>query len=106
MSTYCAQGLLGTARNFRLDFEAPILAGNCKRASAQERRQGALRAAALRNLISPVFLRREKKAVLPSSAWWHTGYNLKFVWDLLMNVGYEYYIGIMCLQCMYIERGL
>ncbi|KAK9821770.1 hypothetical protein WJX81_007078 [Elliptochloris bilobata] len=62
---YVYPDLLGNRAAFRIHFERPITAGNDKHATAHARMLGASRAAELRARIAPVFLRREKKSVLP-----------------------------------------
>lgn len=58
------QDLLGDVRSFKVNFERCITAGNDKHAGTREREQAASKAAALRSIIAPYFLRREKKEVL------------------------------------------
>ena len=62
-----AQGLLGDAKAFKLEFEKRITAGNDKNATGRDRQIATAKAAELRAQIAPFFLRREKKDVLPSN---------------------------------------
>ena len=57
-------------RSFKVNFERCITAGNDKHASTREREQAASKAAALRSIIAPYFLRREKKEVLQGTNRW------------------------------------
>lgn len=52
---------------FRMEFEKRITAGNDKDATGRDRQIAAAKAAELRALIAPFFLRREKKDVLPQT---------------------------------------
>eukprot|EP00891_Asterochloris_glomerata_P006698 jgi/Astpho2/6698/gw1.00101.139.1_t len=61
---FVAKDLLGDVRSFKVNFERCITAGNDKHAGTREREQAASKAAALRSIITPYFLRREKKEVL------------------------------------------
>lgn len=56
-------GLLGCLNSFKEAFEKPILRGNDRDAFPEERKFGARKAAELRNIIAPYFLRRDKKDV-------------------------------------------
>lgn len=58
-------GLLGDSRYFKDHYERRITAGTDKHATVGERERGAAAAAALRQLVAPYMLRREKKDVLP-----------------------------------------
>ena len=64
------QDLLGDVRSFKVNFERCITAGNDKHAGTREREQAASKAAALRSIIAPYFLRREKKEVLQGIDRW------------------------------------
>ena len=64
------QDLLGDVRSFKVNFERCITAGNDKHAGTREREQAASKAAALRSIIAPYFLRREKKEVLHGIDGW------------------------------------
>jgi len=56
-------GLLGGLQSFKEKFEKPILRGNDRDAFPEERKFGARKAAELRSIIAPYFLRRDKKEV-------------------------------------------
>lgn len=63
-----APGLLGCSATFRDAFERPIATGQSRNACARERAAGAAAAAALRRVISPALLRREKAALFGTGA--------------------------------------
>eukprot|EP01097_Dermamoeba_algensis_P009544 TRINITY_DN6740_c0_g1_i1.p1 TRINITY_DN6740_c0_g1~~TRINITY_DN6740_c0_g1_i1.p1 ORF type:complete len:905 (+),score=157.06 TRINITY_DN6740_c0_g1_i1:319-2715(+) len=62
----CSGKLLGTYRTFKKEYEDKILRGNDRTASNRDKEVGLRVAEALRAIISPYFLRREKAEVFGS----------------------------------------
>ncbi|KAK9806042.1 hypothetical protein WJX73_008485 [Symbiochloris irregularis] len=65
---FVCPGLLGDARDFKLNFAGPITAGTDKHASPRTQADGAEQAELLHSLTEPVMLRREKRNVLMADA--------------------------------------
>ncbi|KAL4444622.1 hypothetical protein ABPG77_002439 [Micractinium sp. CCAP 211/92] len=60
---FCAPDVLGSAQDFKAQYERIITNGSDKHATQYERERGAVAAARLRQEIGPYMLRREKKDV-------------------------------------------